>query len=228
MGAACNRIHEFGLAFWRRTDGVLESDVLHTGDFGRAQENTAERPLSPAACPGGNPNLAVPVANTGARLLPVYDGSGGPASPTMYEPWRVFLGGTVLGDGGATSISPPDVFTVCRTLACTENLVTGGTGSTGSTRSLNVRGSSGVRAALAGTTGELHADPFRTRAAASGAGPGRVRQLARSDADADWAFMGADSACGVKRGRFESLYACTHGVDRGEPGALDGAVRMPS
>jgi hypothetical protein len=224
-GAACNRFHEFGTAVWRGppgTGGVLEADVLALGDFGKSVENTSLLPLATAACPTGNSNLGVPAGNSGARELPIYNGSNGAANPVLYEPWRVFVGGSVLGYGNAMSVNTPDVYTVCVDLTCQQTVAVGGKGAL---RFLNVLGDFGVRAPLAGATGVFYTNPYGT--AVTG-GPGGVRQFVRPDAAARWAYLGDQHACGAYGDRFDAGYRCTLTPDRGAPLELEASLTMPN
>jgi len=162
----------------------------------------------------------VPAGNTGARELPLWDGTNGPGTPVMYEPWRPFVGGSVLGYGNVLSVNTPDAATVCRDALCGSVVATTGKGAT---RFLSVLADFGVQARLAGATGVFRTNAFGTAVQASG-----VRQYVRADADARWAYMGDTSACGVRGDRFAAVLVCTPDADRGSPLELEGALAMPN
>jgi hypothetical protein len=211
VNAACQRLHEVGIAVVRLSDRKLMSDVAFMADFGKAVENTTGVPLSTVCV-----NQAL-TGGTGARRLPIYDGSQTPpGGQTMYEPWQPDFTGTVLGLEAIWFMNTPDPVAICTDMTCATNTVTG---QAGARRFIDVPGGFGIKAARAGATGTFYTNGTGTQVVGQGA-PGAVRQFISPEADFSFTYLGDNSTCYTSVGpqeawdRFRARYVC----DAGHPG----------
>jgi hypothetical protein len=229
--AACQPVHEVGIAATRLSDRVLLADVAFMANHGKAVENTTQTPLQ-TVC--RNQSLE---PGTGARSFPVYNGSDGPANPTMYEPWRFDPTGTVFGISATYTMNTPDPGTICLDSACSSNYVTG---LAGTRRFLSVIGGFGITQASAasGAVGTFYTNPTGTQVVSSTT-PGAVRQYLRSGARFAYTYLGDNGSChtgdaadSAHNDRFSAAYVCDAGHDgggsQGTPQTLERSLRMPN
>jgi hypothetical protein len=193
--------------------------------MGRSIENTTFIPLNPNACPGVN---TLAQASTGARLLPIQNGSD-PGRPTMYEPWRSDFSRTVVGLLDTFSLNTVDAIAICADYQCSQNVLTG---AKGAKRFFNVIGEFGVDASQSATTGVFYTDGFG-RELRAGAGAGSVRQFVRPGINVRNVYAGDNHTIitatgGVSGDRFRARYVVYPGLPTPQQGntvELEGSLR---
>lgn len=231
FNAACQPLHEVGVAVVRLSDRALMADVAFMATQGKAVENTSQIPLQ-TACRNQSTE-----PGSGARSFPVYNGSNGPANPTFYEPWRFDPSGNVFGISSTFTMNTPDPGTICLDMQCSQNYVTG---LKGARRFLNVIGGFGIDAgnAASGASGTFYTNATGTQVVTSTT-PGAVRQYLNTAAEFGYVYLGDNGGCHTGdadddqyNDRFSAKYVCDAGHEggnfQGNSQELEGSLRMPN
>ncbi len=219
---ACNRYHETSIAV-ARPGGPVQAELTWMADFGATVRNTSS-PEAPLDLSGlGCPDQALIEQQTYAnKLVPV--GALDDPSLVLYYPWRSSIAGNILGVLAHFLMNTPDAMAICSDMKCSQNIVTG---NSGTLRFVQPQAGFGIDASKAAATGVFYTDSYGLRVLPAGA-PGAVRQYIAPGLNALHPYVGDNGGMVTGPGYddlFTNRYKATFESQQGNSQQLERQVQ---